>query len=92
MRIKFQKGKQREFIKKVLDNSRCPSLRLINQFGINTNYQTLKSYYNEIRTLPKELFYNLCVIGKLNKSDFKVKELGNFWGQIKGGKIKKLKI
>ncbi len=62
MRIKFRKTQQRKFFDEILLKLNCPSLRLLNQFGFKINYQTLKSYYHENRTLPKELFENLCKI------------------------------
>jgi hypothetical protein len=86
MRIKFKKGKQREFLKIVLERINSPSLRLLNQFGFNINYQTLKSYYNENRTLPKDFFEQLCILGKIDKNKLDYLEIEENWGQIKGGK------
>lgn len=76
MRIQFKKGKQREFLRLVLERSRCPSLRALRQFGFDVGYQTLKSYYAENRTLPLSLFEDLCTLAGidtkkiLSKSDF----------------------
>jgi len=86
MRIQFKTGKQRKFLEQILSNLNCPSLRLLNQFGFNVNYQTLKSYFNENRTLPGEFFDDLCVLGKIDKSKIKFRVLEETWGQIKGGK------
>ncbi len=60
MRVRFSRGKQRKFIDRVLERIMAPSLRKLKQYGIDANYQTLKSYYNENRTLPLELFEDLC--------------------------------
>jgi hypothetical protein len=86
MRIIFKKGKQREFIKRVIENLNCPSLRLLKQYGITANYQTLKSYYNENRSLPEDLFIILCRLAKIDENKIKVKKLEDNWGQVKGGK------
>lgn len=86
MRVKFQKGKQREFLKKVLVNLNCPSLNALNQFGFNIPYSTLKNYYSEARTLPFLLFKDLSYISKINENDFKVKFLEDNYGKILGGK------
>jgi len=86
MRIKFNKGRQRKFLKEVLLKINCPSLRLINQIGFDINYQTLKSYFNENRTLPKELFENLCKISGIDKTKLKFDILNDNWGKIIGGK------
>ena len=86
MRVKFKSGEQRKFIERVLANLYCPSLRALNQFGINVNYSSLKSYFNENRTLPKELFEELCMLAKINPAEFEVKHLDENWGRIKGGK------
>ena len=86
MRVKFQKDKQREFIRRVLDSLYSPSLRAIRQYGINVNYQSLKSYYSENRTLPESLFLDLCKLARINPEDVKVKYFSDNWGQVKGGK------
>ena len=86
MRVKFLRGKQREFIKKVMVSSRCPSLRALKQFGFNINYSTLKSYYNENRTLPKSLFLDLCYLAGINPASLKINIIDENWGQKKGGR------
>lgn len=83
MRIKFNKGKQREFLSKVMSQIACPSLRRLGERGINVNYQTMKSYYTENRTLPLELFEDLC---KLSGISVKTENLEENWGKVKGGK------
>lgn len=88
MRVKFKKGKQREFLKKILKNLNCPSLHSLNQFGFNIPYSTLKNYFSEDRTLPKEFFTDLCYLAKLDENKFEVKFLEEHFGQILGGKNK----
>ena len=85
MRIKFQKGEQRNFIQKVLSGINSPSLRELGN-RLSVNYSTLKNYFNEERCLPESLFKDLCYISKINKEDFDVEYLDENWGQIKGGK------
>lgn len=87
LRIKFQKGEQRKFIKEVLEKINCPSLReLGNRLGVN--YSTLKNYLNEERCLPENLFNDLCSTSKINKEKLHFEVLQENWGQVKGGKIK----
>jgi len=88
-RIIFEKGMQRDFLKKVLFNLSCPSLRALNQFGLDLSYSTLKNYFNESRTIPLELFNNLCYLSKINKESLGFKIISGNWGQSKGGKISK---
>jgi hypothetical protein len=86
MRVKFRKGHQRRFIQQVLLNIGCPSLRRLKERGFNLNYQTLKSYYSENRTLPEDLVDDLCFLGKIDKKTLNVVYLKDSWGQAKGGK------
>lgn len=86
MRIKFAKGKQREFIKKLLEKINCPSLRELINRGIEINYSTLKNYFNEERLIPEDLFNELIELGELNKKEFDFEIINESWGQIKGGK------
>lgn len=86
MRIKFSKGKQREFIKKVIAKINCPSLRELINRGIDVNYSTLKNYYSEERCLSEELFYELIEISALNKNELDFEIINENWGQVKGGK------
>ncbi len=86
MRVKFKVGLQRKFFDLVILNTSSPSLRGLIQFGIKINYQTLKSYYNENRTLPEDFFKDLCILAKLDYKSFKVVYLKENWGQVKGGK------
>jgi hypothetical protein len=86
MRVKFRKGKQKEFILQVLGNIACPNLRSLRERGIIINYQTLKSYFNGNRTLTEELLDDLCYLGRIEKRSLKVRYLKDNWGQVKGGK------
>ena len=86
MRIKFKKNQQRNFIKKVLENSGCLSLGELCR-RLNLNYSTMKNYFSERRVLPNLLFENLCLFGNLKKENFNFQEFSENWGQIKGGKI-----
>jgi len=86
MRIKFQKGKQREFLNLVVNRLNCVSLRGILQFGFDISYNSLKNYHTERRLLPKEFFDDLCYVSKLNQKDLNVKYLEDNWGKVKGGK------
>lgn len=89
MRIKFRKNKQREFIKVVIENISCPSLRELLHFGISTNYSTLKNYYNESRTLPEDIFLEMCEIANLNPKEITYEKINENWGKIEGGKKSK---
>jgi len=86
MRVKFRMGKQRKFINRVISKIYSPSLRALKQYGININYSTIKSYYAEIRTMPLELFENLCNLAGIDKKELDISFLNNNYGQIKGGK------
>ena len=90
-RIKFTKGKQREFLDKCIKNLNCISLKGLLQFGLNTNYTNLKNYYIERRLLPKLLFGDLLYLSKINSVSLKIKYIDGNWGQVKGGKIKRKK-
>lgn len=85
MRIKFKKNEEREFLKKVLENLNCPSLKeLSNRVGIN--YSSLKNYFNEERTLPENLFNDLCYISQIDKKTLDVEFLDENYGRVIGGK------
>ena len=85
-RIKFEKTKQKEFIKKVLEKLGCPSLRSLRQHGIEIKYSCLKNYYSEYRTLPENLFEDLCDLAKIKKEDLAFKTLQENYGQVIGGR------
>lgn len=86
MRIKFRKGEQRKFIKIVLEDTNCPSLRELINRGFDIPYSTLKNYYSEQRNLPENLFNDLLNFARLNKSNFDFEILEENFGKIIGGK------
>jgi hypothetical protein len=88
-RVKFEKGKQKKFIKEILDQLNCPSLRDFTQFGFGVPYSTMKNYFNESRNIPESLFKDMCYLAKIDHKKFRVKYLEKNWGQIKGGKTQK---
>jgi len=83
MRVVLKDGKQREFLKKVMEVGGIPTLRELCQ-RVDVNYSTMKNYFSQVRLLPKELFERLGVISGLN---WKVDLVDDNWGQVKGGKI-----
>jgi len=89
MRIKFDNGKQREFLKKILEKTNCPSLRELISRGIDINYSTLKNYFSEERLISEDLFKELIIFSGLSEKDFDFEIIEENWGQIKGGKISK---
>ena len=90
-RVKFRKGEQRKFLKKVLEELNCPSLRALNQYGFDISYSTLKNYFTEERLLPEDFFKDLCYLSKIKKEELDFEFIEDNWGQIKGGKTKKIK-
>ena len=85
-RVKFVKGKQREFLDYVRERAMVSSLRGILQIGFDVSYSALKKYYNEKLLLPKSFFDNLCHIAKIDSKIMDVKYLESSWGQSNGGK------
>lgn len=85
MRIKFPPKKQRKFLQEVLKNSNIPSLRELSK-RIGVSYSTLKNYFIEDRTLPENLFNDLCYLANINSNKLNVKILEDNWGKVKGGK------
>jgi hypothetical protein len=88
-RIKFKKGKQREFLREVLIKINCPSLRELRKRGFEASYSALKNYYVERRNLPENLFYDLLNISGMDKSNINFDVVDDNYGQIKGGKKSK---
>jgi hypothetical protein len=86
VRIKFKRGEQRKFLKNVLEKTHCPSLRSFLQFGFDIPYSTLKNYYNESRTLPKNFFEDLCYLSKINVKSLDIDYFDENWGKVYGGK------
>jgi intein/homing endonuclease len=79
----LQKGKQKELILKAKNKQTWK--QLAKKLNINEAYL----YYelkNEIRTLNKETYKKLCLLGKINFDKFIKKKLKDHWGQSKGGK------
>ena len=91
MRVKFSKGQQRKFLKKVLVRTDCPSLKEL-AVRLNIPYSTLKNYFVEQRLIPDVLFYNLCSVAKIDSGNLNVKFLQDNWGSSIGGKGKRSKI
>jgi len=86
-RVKFRtKKEQRSFFDLVIFETNSPSLRGLLQFGISTNYSTLKNYYIGERRLPGDLFDELCIVSGVDKGNFEFEVVGDNWGKIKGGK------
>ena len=88
LRIKFRRSFQRKFIREVIDRVNSPSLRELGR-RLNVNYSTLKNYYNEERSLPKNLFDDMCYVSKMDKERFGIEYINENWGQVKGGKKSK---
>ena len=86
MRIRFRKGKQKEFIEKVLEATGSPSLRELINRGIDVKYPSLKNYSSERRFLPSQLFEELLNISRLDKNSFSFELLDENFGQVFGGK------
>jgi len=91
MRIRFEKGKQRKFLDLVIERTSSPSLRGLLQFGLETNYSTLKNYYNESRLLPENLFDELLEFARMSREDVDFELVNENWGKVRGGKIGKRK-
>jgi len=90
-RVRFGVGKQREFLDLVRDSLQCVSIRGILQFGFNIPYSTLKSYYNENRLLPRDLFEDLCRVARIDVEGLGVEYLKWNWGLVRGGRLGKRK-
>ncbi len=88
MRVKFARGRQRDFIDKVLEETGCPSLKELINRGIGINYSSLKNYYSERRLLPEWLFEELLGISQMDKN-FELEFIDENWGKVKGGKKSK---
>ena len=86
MRIKFSKGKQREFLKKVMENANCPTIKELENRLVGVTYSSLKNYFSERRCLPEDLFLDFCKLANLDKNNFSYEILDEKWGQSKGGK------
>jgi hypothetical protein len=69
-----------------LQKTNSPSLKELIRRGFDLNYQTLKSYYSESRTLPEEFFNQLCEFADLDKSKFNFEIVEDNFGNVLGGK------
>jgi len=85
-RAKFSKGKQREFLMKVIGKLMCRSLRDLLQFGIDVPYSTLKNYFIEEHLIPLSLLKDICHLSKIDINSLNIIILPENWGAIKGGK------
>ena len=90
-RIKFKAGEQRKFLDLVIEKTSSPSLRGLLQFGLETNYSTLKNYYLESRLLPENLFEELLEFARMSREEVEFEEVDGNWGRVKGGRIGKRK-
>lgn len=89
MRVKFQKGKQREFLSNCISNLNSLSLNALLEFGISSTESSLKNYNSERRLLPRELFEELCHLARIRKESLIYEEVKDTWGKSKGGKKSK---
>lgn len=88
MRIRFLKrGHQRVFLDLVIESLNSPSLSGLLQFGFDLKYSSLKNYYSERRLMSMDLILEMCEVAKLDFDSLEVEEVGENWGQIKGGKV-----
>lgn len=85
VRVKFRKGKQKEFLDLVRLNLSSPSIRGLLQFGFSMRYSALKNYYTERRLLPKALFDEMVVLAKIDVNKLNIELVEDNWGQRKGG-------
>jgi len=91
MRIKFNKGKQKEFLNNCILKLHSLSLNSLLEFGITTTSSSLKNYYSERRLLPRELFEELCHLTKIDMENLNYQEFEENWGKSIGGKKSKRK-
>jgi hypothetical protein len=84
-RVKFRKGKQKEFLKEVLKRINCPSLGELRKRGFDVSYSSLKNYYSERRNLPEEFFEDLLKISGISKKDLDFEIVEGNYGQVVGG-------
>jgi len=86
MRIVFLKINQRTFLKQILEDLACPSLKELQNRLLEVSYSNLKNYYSERRSIPYQLFLDLCKLSNKNFQEFDFKLIEDNWGQVKGGK------
>ena len=88
-RVKFKKGKQKQFLESVQRKLNCPSLRSLKQkYEISVSYSALKKYSNEQLLMSLGFVNELCKVSGLNINDYEIDEIRKSnWGRVKGGKI-----
>lgn len=82
MRIKLKKGKQRELI--FLAKNNLTWTELAKKLSVNPNYLSRDLKY-EKRLISDIVYSKLCEITNKNFDKFILEELGDNWGQSKGG-------
>ena len=86
MRVRFlKKNGARDFLDLVVEKLNSPSLRGILQFGFDVKYSALKNYYSGARLMPKRLVLEICEVAGIDFEGLEIEEVGDFWGQEKGG-------
>ena len=85
MRVRLQKGKQRELIELVKRKLNLSWKELGKKVGIAYSYLRGDLRYERV-LLPKEVYHRLCRIAGVNFNRFVLQELDENWGQRKGGK------
>ena len=86
MRVIFLKINQRDFLNHVLEDLACPSLKELQNRLLDISYSNLKNYFVGRRTLPYQLFLDLCELSNKDPKEFEFKLIEDNWGQSKGGK------
>ena len=90
MRIRFlREGGQRAFLDLVILKLKSLSLRGLLQFGFDVKYSTLKNYYVEARLMPKGLVLDFCEIAGVSFERLSAEEVGENWGRVLGGKVRR---
>lgn len=82
MRIKLEKGKQKELI--LLAKSNLSWQQLSKKISANERY-LCHDLKNEVRLLTKEIYKKLCKLVNKNYDKFIIEKLPDNWGKSKGG-------
>ena len=82
MRIKLQKGRQKELIKKAKKGSSWRNLS--EKLNISKDYLRI-DLYNERRLLSEKIFSRLCKVTDKDFSQYIQNKLDDNWGKSKGG-------
>lgn len=85
MRLKFQKGKQKEFFLKIKKLKNCDWKNLAT--FLNINFETLREWVKERRYIPEDIFVKIINLYPQLKiyENYIIEKKENNWGQIKGG-------